>query len=171
MVHESPDGLVVILSPQVGDMAVTMVDIAAINQLRNVVEVRVVASEGIEPEVFETLNPNPGVRRVTIHYRMPKESVPFLNRFPNLEKLQFWADSFVSCEELPGLEKLRILHHESTEGEFSVEGVKRIVACRNLEEIVILRPISEDGVRLLKSLPKWKTIEVNGIVFRNPAAR
>jgi hypothetical protein len=170
-VHESPEGLVVVLTPQVGDQEVTVADIAALNQLRNVVELRIVASEGITPEVFETLNPIPGVRRVTIHYRMPKESIRFLDRFPNLERLQFWADSFVSCEELPGLQKLRIIHHESTEGEFSLEAVKRIASCKNLEEISILRPVTEEGVRLLKSLPNWKKIEVNGTVIQHTESK
>ena len=64
LIHKGPDGTVVCLKPDAGNKEVTQVDIEGVNQLRDVVEVRIIASEGIDPEVFKELNPLPSVRRV-----------------------------------------------------------------------------------------------------------
>ena len=157
------------LVPSVGDKSLAEADVQALNRLQGVVELRIIASEGISPTIFGKLNELPEVKLVAIHYRMPEESIRFLDRFPNVEILKFWADSFVSCEELPKLEKLRVLHHESTEGDFTMKAVERIAACQNLEEIIILRPIPEEGIGLLKNLPHLQILEVNETVYRNNA--
>lgn len=150
------------ISPQTDSQEVTVEDIEAINALRNVVELRVIASGGIAPEIFSRFRVFPHVKLVVVHYQMPAESLRYFDKFPNVETLRFWADHYISCDHLPPLARLRVLHHESTEGDFSLEGVDRIAACRALEEIDILRPISDEGIALLRELPSLKSLIVHG---------
>lgn len=159
-VDERDNGLSLKLVPDTGSLEVTRRDIEAVNTLQNVVEVRVIAFEGISPLVFKQLKVLPNVKKVAIHYQMPAASIAYLNRFPNVEIIQFWADHHISCDQLPVLPKLRVLELESTQGKFSMESIRRISACRNLEEIEIILPVPKQGVALLKSLPKLRRLQI-----------
>lgn len=154
-------GKIVMLAPNTDTQEVTIEDIEAVNSVTDVVEFRVIAFFGIAPEVFEKLRVFPKVKLVAVHYQMPPETLAFFDRFPNTEKILFWADHYISCDHLPPLRKLRILHHESTEGDISMESIRRIAACKDLEEIEILRPVPPSGIELLTNLPKLRHLEVN----------
>lgn len=164
-VSERSGGLIVELVPERGGLTVTERDIEAVNALEKVVEFRVIAFEGISPVVLKHLKVLPHVKKVAIHYQMPEASVAFLDRFPNMETLLIWGDHYVSFDQLPVLPKLRVVHHESTQGTFGMRSVQRIVACQNLEEVRIVLPLSERDVALLKTLPKWRRLEVNDTKF------
>jgi hypothetical protein len=153
-------GTSISIAPQTESQEVTVEDVEAINALTNVVEFRVIAFHGISPEVFAQFRDLPHAKLVVIHYQMPAESLQHFDKFPNVETLKFWADHYVSCEHLPPLQKLRVLHHESTEGDFTIEAVKRIAACRSLEKIEILRPIPDEGIAILRVLPHLKLLIV-----------
>ena len=113
-------------------------------------------------------------------YGFSDGSVGYLDRFPNVERMTFWDNDYGSFESFPPLLNLRVLHHEACDGEFSLEVARRFAACRNLEEIIIDRPMPQEGVELLRALPNLEFLDVAGNVIidkdkqsgsRPPAAR
>lgn len=162
-ISEVGDKTLVALSPEVKPFTITVRDIEAINALNNVTELRTLL--GITPEVFEKLRPLPELKAFAVHYAMPDKSLKYLKRFPNVEKITFWGDGYGSFETFPVLQKLRVLRHEAVDGEFSIGAVRRIAACKNLEEIIIQRPIPSDGINLLKALPNLKYLDVADTVI------
>lgn len=136
-------------------------DVPLINALRDLIEIRVVAFGGIPPDVFEQFQLFPRVREVVICYKMPAASIALLDdKFINVEILRFWDEEDVCCEALPPLPKLRLLENASSlVAPLSHESVRRIAACKNLEEVVLHRPVSEEGMRFLFNLPKLRKIE------------
>ncbi len=166
-VHQNDTGTFVALVGGTDPHKVTLEDIRAVNALKNVTEIRIIAFEGIAPEVMKDLRTFPEVHTIGIHYGMPDESFQYFNRFPNVETIELWGDNFYSLRYLPALEKLTYLTHESSEGDFTLEDIRHIVACRNLEKINIIRPVSEEGIALLKSLPHWEWIEIEDTFYEN----
>lgn len=160
-VSKNKNGTTVILAPANAKQRVSKRHIEAVNALKNVTHFRVIAFYGIEPQVFETLKIQRNVKLFVVHYGMPAESIAFLNRFPNVETIKFWGDQFISLEHMPPLEHLKVLHHKSTTMPLDLKSVKRIIECKNLEEVEICHPIPSEFIPILKKLPKWKTLKVN----------
>jgi hypothetical protein len=90
-VDERDNGWSIKLVPDTGGLQVTTRDIEAVNALRNVVDFRVIAFDGISPLVFNHLKVLPNVKTVAIHYQMPPASIAYLDRFPNAETVLFWV--------------------------------------------------------------------------------
>ena len=161
--EDQDGGLLVGISPGTESQEVTPSDIRAINALKNVVEIRVIADPGISERVFKGFREYPELKTFGVHYDMPAGSLVFLDKkFPNIEKLEFWG-SDISFDQLPPLEKLRVLDDDSNGATGrSIEEVKRIAASKNLEQVTIRRSIPEEGINQLKELPNLKLLIVEG---------
>lgn len=157
-------GFYVSLNPDHGSDDITIDDALALNSISRLVGLRTLPS--IEPDVMQRLRVFPELKEVAVHYGLPDESIKYLNRFPNVEKMTFWGDNYGTFESFPTLRYLRILHLEARYGEFTNETAKRIASCRNLEEIKIQRPIPPEGIEFLKALPHVHYLEVaNNVII------
>ncbi len=158
-VPQKSGGFYVTLNADQEPYGVVEEDVLALNPIDKLVGIRTIA--GIEPEVFAKMRVFPNLKQFAVHYEMPNESLPYLSRFPNVEELTFWGDDYGNFETFPKLDQLRLFDHEATRGEFTVETARRLASCRNLEEVTITRDIPQEGIDLLKELPKLKYMEIN----------